>query len=181
MQTPGSPAILVKPKTIADAYRLRQDYRANESTVGVFPAEVLTNLYGMMGDARRVLGIVAIGAQALVATALLLVTIMHVGQRRQQIASLRALGAPRGSIFMLVWTELFALIACGVALGALGGVVAVQIVSRTIAKAQGFALPVELTAGDIVNLAAIIAGAAIIALFPALIAYRQPAVANLRR
>jgi len=47
-ETPGLPAILVKPKTIADAYKLRQDYRGN-GTLAVFPGEVLTNLYATLG------------------------------------------------------------------------------------------------------------------------------------
>ena len=79
-QTPGLPAILVKPKTIADAYKLRQDYRGN-GTLAVFPGEVLTNLYGTLGDAKRVLSAVAVGAQILVAVAVLMVTVMHIGQR----------------------------------------------------------------------------------------------------
>lgn len=78
--TPGLPAILVKPKSIADAYKLRQDYRSN-TTLAVFPGEVLTNLYATLGDAKRVLVGVMTGAQVLVAAAILLVTILHVGQR----------------------------------------------------------------------------------------------------
>src|SRR5262249_38376083 len=69
---PGLPAILVKPRTFGDAYRLRQEYRT-EHTLAVFPGEVLTRLYGTLGDARLILSVVAAGAQALVAAALLLV------------------------------------------------------------------------------------------------------------
>jgi putative ABC transport system permease protein len=46
--SPGVPAILVKPKTIADAYRLRQEYRSDR-TLAIFPAEVLTRLYSNAG------------------------------------------------------------------------------------------------------------------------------------
>ncbi|TCM75130.1 putative ABC transport system permease protein [Rhizobium sp. BK068] len=97
---PGLPAILVKPKTIADAYKLRQQYRAG-ATVAVFPAEVLTRLYATLGDAKRVLFAVAAGSQTLVAASLLLVTVMHVGQRRRQIGALRAFGAPRRALFSI--------------------------------------------------------------------------------
>ena len=177
---PGMPAILVKPKTVSDAYRLRQEYRENQSTTGVFPAEVLTGLYGMLGDARQVLAAVAAGAQGLVAAALVLVTVVHVGQRRRQIGALRALGAPRRSIFALVWVELFALIACGMVLGLAGGWLAATLLSRAIALRQGFALPVELGASDLVGLAVVLIIAAVLAALPAWLAYRQSPVSSLR-
>ncbi len=79
---PGVPAIVMKPRTIADAYKLRQDYR-REGTLAVFPAEVLTRLYGTLGDARAVLSAISLGAQALVGGAILFVVIVHVLQRRR--------------------------------------------------------------------------------------------------
>ncbi len=106
--TPGIPAVLVKPKTVADAYRLRQEYRG-ETTLAVFPAEVLTRLYATLGDARSLLLAIAIGTQVIVVAAILLVTIMHVGARQRQIGALRAFGASRGSIVAIVWGELFLL------------------------------------------------------------------------
>lgn len=179
-EIPGVPAILVKPLTISDAYRLRQEYRQNDSTMGVFPAEVLTGLYGMLGDARQVLTAVSAGAQALVAAALVLVTVVHIGQRRRQIGALRALGAPSRSIFTLVWAELFALVTLGVALGLAGGYLAAWLLSRVIARRQGFDLPVELTRGDFVSLGILMLVAALLAALPAWIAYRQSPVASLR-
>lgn len=177
---PGVPAILVKPRGMADAYRLRQEYRADPRSLAVFPAEVLTRLYGILGDARQVLAAVAIGVQALVALALLLVTLIHIGQRRRQIGALRALGASRGSIFALVWGELFALTAAGVVLGLAGGYLGARLLSGAIARRQGFGLPVEITTGDAAGAALLLAVAAAMALLPAWIAYRQPPVASLR-
>lgn len=179
-QVPGIPAILVKPRTIADAYKLRQQYRENQATMGVFPAEVLTGLYSMLGDARQVLAAVAAAAQALVAMALVLVTVVHVGQRRRQIAALRAFGAPRLSIFALVWSELFALVLAGVCLGLGLGYWAAAVLSRVISQRQGFDLPVELTQGDFAGLGILLAVAAVLAALPAWLAYRQSLVASLR-
>lgn len=179
-QAPGVPAILVKPRTVADAYRLRQEYRKDERSLAVFPGEVLTKLYGMLGDARQVLAAVAAGVQALVALALLLVTVIHIGQRRRQIGALRALGVPSPTIFALVWVELFALIAAGVALGLAGGYLAARLLSAAIAERQGFGLPVEITAGDLLTGLLLLGLAALLALLPAWIAYRQSPVASLR-
>ncbi|MDP9838443.1 putative ABC transport system permease protein [Neorhizobium huautlense] len=177
--TPGLPAILVKPKTIADAYRLRQEYRSG-STLGVFPGEVLTSLYATLGDAKMVLSAVAAGSQGLVAAALVLVTVIHVGQRRRQIGALRAFGAPRSSVFLIVWLELFLLVALGVGIGFLIGLGAAHIGAQMFTAKSGVILPVGFTRED-ARLALILLGfAGILAAVPALLAYRQSPAQALR-
>ena len=178
-ELPGLPAILVKPKTIADAYKLRQDYRA-APTQAVFPAEVLTALYSTMGDARAVLAAIAIGAQVLVAAALILVTVIHVGQRRRQIGALRAFGAPRGAVFALVWGELMALIGAGVALGyGLGWGVSAALGAAFTAR-NGVVLPVGLVCDDGVAALVVLGFAGLLAAIPAWRAYAEPTVEALR-
>lgn len=179
-EPPGIPAILVKPRTIADAYRLRQEYRTGGRSLAVFPAEVLTGLYALLGDARLVLAAVAAGAQALVAAALLLVTVIQVGQRRRQIGALRAFGAPRSAVFGIVWLELFLLAGSGILLGFLGGWLSAWLLSETISAGRGFPLPVEFQRDDLAGLALLVGSAALLSALPAWLAYRQPPVAALR-
>lgn len=176
---PGVPAILVKPRTIADAYKLRQEYRS-ERSLAVFPAEVLTRLYGTLGDARTVLSAVAIGAQLLVGAAILLVVAIHVLQRGRQIGALRAFGAPRGAVFALVWLETFAVIGVGVVLGfgiGYGGALAA---SDMIGAQAGIALPVVFRREDLWSLLTLFAGTAVVTLVPAALAYRQSPAQALR-
>ncbi|TPW30768.1 ABC transporter permease [Martelella alba] len=179
-EPPGLPAILVKPKTIADAYKLRQSYREDHETLAVFPAEVLTKLYATMGDARRVLSAIAIGAQLLVAAALMMVTVIHIAQRRRQIGALRAFGAPRGAVFTIVWSELFALVGTGILLGYGAGFCAARMIADSIATERGFALPVSFEQADFAGIATVLAVAALLSALPALMAYRQPPAAALR-
>ncbi|BCH60757.1 membrane protein [Agrobacterium vitis] len=176
---PGIPAILVKPKTIAAAYKLRQDYR-NDRTLGVFPGEVLTRLYATLGDAKLVLSFVAIGAQALVAGALLLVTVVHIGQRRKQIGALRAFGAPRFSVFLIVWCELFSLFLGGIGLGVAMGYAAAKVISQTVKTSNGFDLPVEFASQDGWQMCVMLVFAGLLSALPAWLAYRQSPVAALR-
>ena len=176
---PGLPALIVKPKSIADAYRLRQDYRG-EQTLAVFPGEVLTNLYATLGDARRVLSAVAAGAEVLIAAALMLVTVVHVGQRRRQIGALRAFGAPRLAVFGIVWGELFLLCAAGIGLGFMIGYGAALMLSRLFAAESGMTLPVEFIRGDLAHAGLLLILAALLAALPAMLAYRQPPAAALR-
>lgn len=178
-QTPGVPAILVKPKTIADAYRLRQEYRTG-TTLGVFPAEVLTRLYATLGDARSLLLGIALGTQAIVIAAIVLVTVMHVGSRRRQIGALRALGTPVGSIVTLVWGELFILFAAGILLGIALGYTAALVISARLAASTAVHLPVGFTFDDLWLVGGFAAVAAIISIVPAFSALRSSPAAALR-
>ncbi|MBY5794333.1 ABC transporter permease [Rhizobium leguminosarum] len=176
---PGLPAILVKPKTIADAYKLRQDYRS-DNTVAVFPGEVLTNLYATLGDAKQILVAVASGAQALVAASLVLVTVIHIGQRRRQIGALRAFGAPRSAIFGIVWLEFFFLVAVGIALGFALGYAAALTLSGMFSETSGITMPVGFVREDAALAAVLLAFATILAALPAVLAYRQSPAQALR-
>ncbi|WP_037080064.1 ABC transporter permease [Neorhizobium vignae] len=178
-EAPGLPAVLVKPKTIADAYKLRQEYR-NGNTLAVFPGEVLTGLYATLGDARMVLSAVAAGSQGLVAAALVLVTVTHIGQRRRQIGALRAFGAPRLSVFMIVWLELFLLVALGIGLGFLTGLAAAQLIANAFTVKSGIVLPVGFTGEDLRMALILLTVSAILAAVPAILAYRQSPAAALR-
>lgn len=176
---PGLPAILVKPKTIADAYRLRQEYRGG-ATLAVFPGEVLTGLYATLGDVKQILIAIAAGAQGLVAASLMLVTVIHIGQRRRQIGALRAFGAPRTSVFAIVWLELFLLFTAGIAAGFAFGYGAARLSATVLSGQSGVALPVEFARADMASLAVLVAAAAVLAMLPAVLAYRQSPAAALR-
>ena len=178
-ELPGLPAILVKPRTIIDAYRLRQEYREGPM-LAVFPAEVLTRLYATLGDAKRVLFAIAAGSQALVAASLLLVTIIHIGQRRRQIGALRAFGAPRHALFLTSWLELFSLVALGVGLGFLLGYIAALVIAQMFSAESGVGLPVAFSRLDLSFAAALLGFGALLAAVPAVLAYRQSPAAALR-
>lgn len=177
---PGLPAILVKPKTFADAYKLRQEYR-QEPTLAVFPGEVLTRLYATLGDAKLVLVAVAAGSQVLVAASLLLVTVMHISQRRRQIGALRAFGAPRGALFGIVWTELFGLVLAGIVTGFAVGYGAARLISNRLMAESGVNMPVGFEKGDITLAAVLLVVAAVLAAIPAVMAYRQSPASALRQ
>lgn len=176
---PGLPAVLVKPKTIADAYRLRQEYRGG-TTLGVFPGEVLTNLYATLGDARTLLMTIALATQGIVIAAILLVTVIHVGARRRQIGALRALGVRPKSIIAIVWGELFLLFVAGAGLGLVIGYAAACAISARVTASTAIPLPVAFSWDDLpLGLGfAVLAG--VVSLVPALLALRSSPAAALR-
>jgi putative ABC transport system permease protein len=179
-KVPPLPAVLVKPKTFGDAYKLRQEWRAAGSTVAIFPAEVLTRLYATLGDARQVLMVIAYGAEALVAASLMLVTFIHVAQRRRQIGALRAFGAPRASVFAIVWLELMALVVVGIGGGFAIGWGAAEVLAGYFTGVSGVRLPVEFASEDPTMAGLLVVFAAILAALPAITAYRQSPVEALR-
>lgn len=179
-ETPGIPAIFVKPKTIADAYRLRQEYRG-ETTLAIFPAEVLTRLYATLGDARSLLLAIAIGTQVIVIAAVLLVTIMHVGVRQRQIGALRAFGAPRRAVVAIVWGELFLLFLLGFALGILLGYAAAQLISATLTATTAIRMPVEFARQDLSLALWFVVLAVLVSIVPALSTLRLSPARALRR
>lgn len=177
--SPGIPAVLVKPKTIADAYRLRQEYRSDR-TLAIFPAEVLTRLYSTLGDARSLLLGIAVGTQAIVVFALLLVAVMHIGARKRQIGALRALGAPVRSIMAIVWGELFLLLLIGIFLGLAIGYAAAHAITSWLTATTAVRMPVEFAMSDVWLAVGFIIVAAVVSLFPALMTLRMSAASALR-
>lgn len=176
---PGVPAIVVKPRSIADAYRLRQAYRTDH-TLAVFPGEVLTRLYGTLGDARQILAFVTLNAQLLVAAAVLLVVLIHVMGRRRQIGALRAFGAPRAVVCAVVWLEAVLVIGAGLAGGFALGYGVARLLARQISMQTGVVLPVGFAAEDGGAFLLLFAIGGLAALLPAVLAYRQSPAAALR-
>ena len=176
---PGVPAIVVKPVSIGDAYRLRGLYRTRE-TMALFPAEALIELYDLLGGARDVLALIALTTQALVIAAVLLAVFASLAQRRRQIAVLRAIGASRLYVFATVWCHITVMIALGAGLGLLLGWAGAFVLSALIEVETGVALPVVVGAKEINMVLALIAIGGFLALIPSILSYRQSVSAGLR-
>ncbi len=176
---PGVPALLVKPKSIAGAYQLRARYRSGD-TIAVFPGEVLTRLYTTLGDVRNLLSMIAVATQFLLGISVILVAVVHLNQRKRQIAALRAFGAPRHAIFALVWSGLMALVIAGLALGTAAGYLAARAIAQIVGQKSGFDLPVFLIRDDFLALLVTLAIAAGVLIIPALSVYRQTPARALR-
>ncbi len=176
---PGIPAAIVKPRSVAEAYGLRNAYRTTESTA-FFPAEVLVELYELLGDIRVVMSGLAIATEVLLIAAILAGIVILMRLYRQRFAILRALGASRLYVFSVAWCFAFALVALGSLLGLAISAGLTGFVSRIFENASGIALDARIGWTEI-GLAAGIAGVgALLATVPAALLYRQPVVPALR-
>lgn len=172
-QLAGVPAIAIKPASVADAYRLRGQFRTPRS-VAVFPAEVLNDLYLALGNVRDLMSVLAIMTQVLVVAAVLMALLVGFLARRRQFAVLRAIGASRLYVFSVVWIEVVLLIAAGAALGVVFGWVGANILSHWMQSQFGFAMPVRLGASEGVLVAGLLVTAAVVATLPAWLVFRRP-------
>lgn len=176
---PGVPAVIVKPKTLSDAYRLRGAYRAERSTA-FFPAEVLLELYGLMGDIRQLMSLMALGTQALVIGAIVAGVIALLRVHRKQFATLRALGAPRSYILASIWLYVAIIVGIGSFAGLALGWVMAKAVSLMVAASTGIALSPVIGWNELALVVGLMVVGSLLALVPAIRFYREPIINALR-
>lgn len=125
---PGVSAVVVKPISIADAYRLRQSQSMRTVTgqqgeavnlMGVFSGEVLVSLYGLLGNASEAITLLARLTLFTALTATVIAGVLLGELRRPSLLQLRVLGAPRHYLITLIWL----LIMTVIVVGAVGGLV----------------------------------------------------------
>lgn len=178
---PGVPSIVVKPTTFGTAYQLRQQYRQDDRTMALFPAEVLIQVYSLVGDVRDLLAVISVITQVLVVGAILLAVMAALALRRKTIAVLRAMGASQGYIFLTVWLNVTLMIAFGAILGLGVGWGTAELLSAVFAAGTGLVLPVALSFQEYALVATIIGIGVVLAAIPSLLTYRQSVSAALRQ
>jgi putative ABC transport system permease protein len=176
---PGVPAVIVKPRTLSDAYRLRGAYRSERSTA-FFPAEVLLELYGLMGDIRQLMNLMALGTQAIVIGAIVAGVIALLRVHRKQFATLRALGAPRSYILASIWLYVAIIVGIGSLVGLGLGWVMAKAVSHMVASSTGIALSPVIGWSEFALVAGLVVVGCLLALVPAIRFYREPIIDALK-
>jgi putative ABC transport system permease protein len=176
---PGLPAIAVKPQSVGAAYGLRGMFRTPTS-MALFPAEVLNELYATLGNVRDLMALLTWATQVLVLAAVLMALLVGFLARRRQFAVLRAIGAPRGYVFAVVWLEVATLIAGGALAGVGLGYAASAALAAWLATRTGFAMPVSLGATEAWLLFGLVAAGMLIAALPAVLSFRRSIAAGLR-
>jgi putative ABC transport system permease protein len=178
-KVPGVPAVVVKPRQVFEAYQLRAAYRQG-GTMALFPAEVLVSLYQTVGDVKDLLVIASVFNNVLVFLAILLLIVTMTGLRRRRYAVLRALGATRLYVAVVVWLGAALL----VTLGALGGLVigaaAAGALSALIEARTGLTLAAAPGWPEVMLALGMAALGSLIAVIPALLAFRSPVAEALR-
>jgi putative ABC transport system permease protein len=177
--TPPVSAIVVKPKTIAAAYELRSMYR-KDLTQAVFPAEVLSRLYEILGNAGKILLDIVFAGKILGAVVIAAVLILYLKLRKEQIAALRAFGANANRIFFMIWLGFTTLVFAGSIVGITAAFFAAKFAADKLSAEHGFDLIVWLGWGDFCEIALFLVGLSIFLLIPCALIYRYSAAWCLR-
>jgi putative ABC transport system permease protein len=172
---PGVPALVIKPETFAAAYGLRNQYRTDQ-TMAFFPAEVLVQLYALMGDARAIMSTLTVITQILVAAGILAGIIALMKLFSRQFAVLRALGAPKAYIFVLIWCYVATLIIVGSLLGLAFGFVAAHVLSNYFSAETGIAMSAWLGWREVLTVGVFLVAGLLLAFIPGLAVYRRSVV-----
>ncbi|QOL80943.1 ABC transporter permease family protein [Pseudooceanicola spongiae] len=177
---PGTPAIVIKADSLAASYALRSQFTRDRETMAFFPGAVLSQLYGIMGDLRAAMSLMALVSQALVAASVLVGLFILTRLFARHLALLRALGAPGRYLMAVVWAFSGVLLGAGAVLGLGGGVLATWGLSRILSARTGIAVPATFGWAELNLVAGFVLVAMVLALLPAVAALRLPVLARLR-
>lgn len=176
---PGVPAVVVKPTSVPAAYGLRNAYRS-ETTQAIFPAEILVQLYALLGDARAIMSFLALATQVLVVAAILCGVMIILQLYRTRFSVLRALGATGAYVLLVAWTYVALLILAGGVLGLGLGAGVSWAVSGYLEAQSGIAIPVSIAWQEVQLVLTLVGFGALLAVLPAIAIYRQPVIDGLR-
>ncbi len=144
-----------------------------EPLLAILPAVALQELWNLLSVAEKALFFISISVVGAGIVNLVSVLLASLGERRREMAILRATGARPIHVFTLLGLESTGLTIVGVASGLLLHYIILLTSGWWISKEYGLAIPVELPeAQDIRILAGVLLAGVIAGLIPALTAYR---------
>ena len=180
---PGFSAIVVKPVSISDAYKIRQGLSSATSLdsrgqsvnlMAVFTGEVLVELYATLDSAMVAFEWFA-ASSVMISLFAVLITGFILGElRRTQFLQLRTMGAPRVYVMQVVWLLIMSVVVTGVVLGLLGGYGLSQLAAQVIGDNTGIAMTPVIGQSEWKVVAATLVLGALFALMPAVKVGRLP-------
>jgi putative ABC transport system permease protein len=173
-------AVLVRPKRLSDIPSLHREFNVAPDSQAVIPSAVLLTIFNLLDLAEEVLKLI-VAIVAVVVLLYLFVTMYGATlQRTREIATMRALGARRLTILLIVLLESCTIALIGGVIGFTGGYGMAQLGAQIIAERGGLALsPPAFTALHLLVLAAVVLLGTLAGIIPAIMAYRTEVAENL--
>ncbi|MDO5531868.1 ABC transporter permease [Sutterella sp.] len=178
---PGMSAVVVKPVTVADAYRLRQVFSKKSvnspdgtqvNLMGVFSGEVLVELYAAMGGAAKALSFITALTVAIALAATLITGVLLGRLRLPTLLELRVLGAPRVYVGTLLWLIVMTVAVAGTAGGIALGWLFASLCGTVLEAETGIAMAPLLSLAEAKLALMTLGSGAVCALIPAWLAGR---------
>ena len=173
-------AVLVRPKRLSDLPSLHREFNVAPETQAVLPSSVLLNIFNLLSLAEEVLKMI-LGIVALVVFLYLFVAMYSATlERKREVATMRAIGARRGIILLIVLLESATIALIGGAVGIAGGYGLAYLGAQIVAARGGLAMnPLVFTPLQFVVLAGVVVLGTLAGLIPAILAYRTEVAENL--
>jgi putative ABC transport system permease protein len=114
-------AVLVRAKRMSDLPALHRQLNVAPTTQAAFPTTILLTIFNLVGLARDVLTLILVMVGIVVVVYLFVSMYSATFERTRELATLRALGAPRTTILHLVVLQSGLIAVVGAAAGVLGG------------------------------------------------------------
>ena len=172
--------VLIRPRRLSDLPSLHREFNVNPETQAALPSAVLLTMFNLLSIAEEVLRFV-LGAVVLVVLLYLCVALYSAMlERRREIATMRALGARRMTVLLIVLLEACLIALMGGMAGLVGGHGMAALGAHLLAQRGGLALaPLTVSAFQPLLLISVTLLGACAGLLPAVLAYRTEVVENL--
>jgi putative ABC transport system permease protein len=172
--------VLVRPKRLSDLPHLHREFNVNPETQAALPSAVLLTIFNLLGVAEEVLRFV-LGAVVLGVLLYLFVALYSAMlERRREIATMRALGARRMTVLVIVLLEACLIALIGGVVGLLGGHGVAVLGAHLLSQRSGLALaPFTVSTVHPLLLVGVTLLGACAGLLPAVLAYRTEVAENL--
>ena len=175
----GLSAIMLSTKA---GYYRQQIYRNVNNrldTMAVFPSIEMRKLFEIIGNGDLVLRIISLLVIVVALIGVLVSLYNAMGARRKEFAILRALGASRQSIMIIVSLESAFIAFVGAALGIILAGIAVALLASRLQDFSGVTLNISVGINELLLITVVTVAGAIAGLIPALEAYRTEAAKQL--
>src|SRR5262249_44274533 len=172
-------AVLVRPRRMSDLPSLHRELNVAGETQAVLPSGVLLTIFNIMAVAEDVLWMILAIVGIIVSLYVFVSMYSATLERRREIATMRALGARRASVFAIILTESAALATVGGVGGIVGGHLVAWLAGRLLGSSGLVADPLRVDVFEAAVLAGIIALGTLAGLLPAVLAYRTEVAENL--
>jgi putative ABC transport system permease protein len=172
--------VLVRPQRLSDLPQLHREFNLHPETQAVLPSAVLLTIFNLLSVAEEVLRFVL--------EAIVLVVVLYLGvalysamlERRREIATMRALGARRLTVLLIVLLEACFMALLGGLAGLVGGHGMAALGAYLLAQRGGLVLaPFTLSALHPVLLVGVTLVGGCAGVLPAVLAYRTEVAENL--
>jgi len=173
--------LCVKALPLGQSRIIAQQINSGKDAQAVFPAKVIAGLLsGMVGNVQLILLIFAVTVVVVAGIGIMVSIYNSMNDRRHEIAVMRALGASRSTVMVVILLESILLSLGGGLLGLLLGHGAIGILAPLIVEQTGVAMGMfQFRPNELILIPGLVALATLVGYLPAMAAYRTDVAKSL--